>query len=59
MAYVVKNDDDLMVVGFVNDDKDVDSKYVVNQDEFFEALFGILKNSDDMSYLFNDEKGGN
>ena len=59
MAYVVKNDDDLMVVGFVNDDKGVDSKYVVNQDEFFEALFGILKNSDDMSYLFNDEKGGN
>lgn len=53
MAYIAKKDDDLMVVGFVNDDKNVDKDDVVSKDEMIEFLTEMLKNSD-IGYLFKD-----
>ena len=47
MAYIAKNDGDLMMIGFVKDDKDVNSEFVVDYDAFIKALAEVLQDSFD------------
>ncbi len=53
MKYIAKQDDELMVVGFVNDDANVNDDAVVSKDEMVDLLAQMLKNSD-IGYLFED-----
>lgn len=53
MPYIAKTDDDLMMVGYVNDDKNVDDDDVVSRDEMIQILAEMLKGSD-IGYFFKD-----